>query len=168
MIAVAGGGSADADVTGYILHHLTNLRIGSGFWALNLDTLAFSVILGGGFLVLFRTVAVRATAGVPGSLQNFIEILLEFVGTQVRDTFHGDSRLVAPLAIDHFYLGLPDELYGPGTGRFIALAAQSGGRSLFESRTHHRHERYLRHVHRSLPAFIYICYTFQGFRRLCP
>lgn len=27
--------------TGYIVHHLTNLKIGEGFWALHVDTLFF-------------------------------------------------------------------------------------------------------------------------------
>ena len=102
MAVESAGSGSGADVTGYILHHLTNLRMGSGFWTLNLDTLFFSVALGFGFLFLFRSVAVRATTGVPGRWQNFVEILLEFVGGQVRDTFHGDSRLVAPLALTIF------------------------------------------------------------------
>ena len=86
----------------YITHHLTNLQVGSGFWTLHIDTLFFSIGLGLGFVFLFHRVARQATAGVPGRLQNFIEILVSFVHTQVRDTFHGKSRLVAPLALTIF------------------------------------------------------------------
>ena len=40
--------------------------------------------------------------GAPGKLQNFIEMIVEFVDTQVRETFHGASRLIAPLALTIF------------------------------------------------------------------
>ena len=33
--------------TGYIIHHLTSLRAGEGFWALHIDTLFFSVLFVG-------------------------------------------------------------------------------------------------------------------------
>jgi len=36
--------------TGYIIHHLTSLSVGEGFWTLNLDTLFFSAVLGGLFV----------------------------------------------------------------------------------------------------------------------
>ncbi|NDE57740.1 MAG: F0F1 ATP synthase subunit A, partial [Gammaproteobacteria bacterium] len=36
-----GGGGA----TGYIVHHLTPLSVGEGFWTLHLDTLFFSAVL---------------------------------------------------------------------------------------------------------------------------
>jgi F-type H+-transporting ATPase subunit a len=39
---------------------------------------------------------------VPGGLQNFVEILVEFVDKQVKDTFHGRSVLIAPLALTIF------------------------------------------------------------------
>jgi F-type H+-transporting ATPase subunit a len=92
------GGSA----TDYIVHHLTNLTVGQGFWTLHLDTLIFSVVLGLVFFFVFRRAAVRATAGVPGGLQNFVEILVEFADRQVKDTFHGRSELIAPLALTIF------------------------------------------------------------------
>ena len=88
--------------TQYIIHHLTNLSVGEGFWSINLDTLIVSWILGIGFLVLFRIAAVRVTSGVPGGLQNFVEVLLDFVKNQVRDTYHGKSETVAPLALTVF------------------------------------------------------------------
>ncbi|HKY69653.1 MAG TPA: F0F1 ATP synthase subunit A [Gammaproteobacteria bacterium] len=88
--------------TDYIIHHLTHLTVGEGFWALNLDTLIVSWVLGLGFLVLFRWVASRATSGVPGGLQNFVELALDFVQSQVKDTFHGRSDLIAPLALTIF------------------------------------------------------------------
>lgn len=86
----------------YILHHLTNLRQGEGFWALHLDSLFFAVLLGVLFVGSLALVARKATSGVPGKFQLFVEVLVDFIDTQVRDTFHGTSRLVAPLALTIF------------------------------------------------------------------
>lgn len=86
----------------YILHHLTNLSVGEGFWTFNIDTLVFSWILGILFLIVFRMAAVRATSGVPGGLQNFVEVMVDFVKQQVKDTYHGKSETVAPLALSVF------------------------------------------------------------------
>lgn len=94
--------STEAGATGYIVHHLTPLRVGEGFWAIHLDTLFFSALLGGLFIWFFKSVADRATAGVPGLLQNMAEMLIEFVDNQVKDTFHGRNDLIAPLALTIF------------------------------------------------------------------
>ena len=86
----------------YIVHHLTNLHVGHGFWTLHLDTLIVSGILG---LVIFGMMALaarRATSGVPGGMQNFFEMVVSLVDSQVRDTFHAKSELVTPLAITIF------------------------------------------------------------------
>lgn len=88
--------------TGYIVHHLTPLSTGEGFWTFHLDTLFFSVVLGTLFVFLFKTAAEKATAGVPGALQNFAEMMIEFVDKQVKDSFHGRSKLIAPLALSIF------------------------------------------------------------------
>jgi len=88
--------------TDYIVHHLTNLKTGAGAWVLHVDTLFFSLLLGLVIVILFGIAARRATAGVPGGLQNFVEILVEFVDKQVKDTFHGRSVLIAPLALTIF------------------------------------------------------------------
>jgi F-type H+-transporting ATPase subunit a len=89
-------------MTSYINHHLANLRWGEGFWTFNLDTLIFSWILGLSFIILFAIVARYATSGVPGGLQNLVEVLMDFVNQQVKDTYHGKSELVAPLALTVF------------------------------------------------------------------
>jgi F-type H+-transporting ATPase subunit a len=90
----------------YIQHHLVNwhaaLTAQKGFWQINIDTLLLSIILGALFLGVFRLVAKHATSGVPGKLQAFIEIIINFVDTQVKDTYHGTSKLVAPLALTIF------------------------------------------------------------------
>ncbi|MCB1837183.1 MAG: F0F1 ATP synthase subunit A, partial [Alcanivoracaceae bacterium] len=73
-----------------------------GFNAFHVDSLAWSGGLGILFCVLFWIVARRASAGVPTGLQNFIETIVDFVDTQVRDSFHGKSKLVAPLSLTIF------------------------------------------------------------------
>lgn len=88
--------------TDYIQHHLTHIEYGTGFWTLNLDTLGVSALLGFLFLFFFYTVARKVTSGVPSYKQNFVELLLDFVNTQVHETYHGKSKLVAPLALTIF------------------------------------------------------------------
>ena len=73
-----------------------------GFWSLNLDSLGMSVLLGFLFIFLFRTAAKRATSGVPGGLQNFVEWIVEFIDGTVRGSFTGRNALVAPLALTIF------------------------------------------------------------------
>jgi F-type H+-transporting ATPase subunit a len=98
------------DTAGYVQHHLEHLKLNlsnftftdNGFWTLNLDTFGVSLILGIVFLYLFRKVAVSVTSGVPGKLQNFIELLIEFVDKTVKESFHGQSLLIAPLALTIF------------------------------------------------------------------
>lgn len=104
----------------YIKHHLQNLTFGyhpenglsiahgaeeaaaMGFWAIHLDTMFWSIALGCFFLWLFKKAADAVTAGVPGGLQNFVETIVEFVDTNVNDTFSGKSDVVAPLALTIF------------------------------------------------------------------
>ena len=43
-----------------------------------------------------------ANAGVPTKFQSAIEMIIEFVDSSVRDTFHGKSRLIAPLSLTIF------------------------------------------------------------------
>jgi F-type H+-transporting ATPase subunit a len=99
--------------TGYIQHHLTNLAVCSdaakdasghchGFWTFHLDTLLVSGILGLVVFGLMAKAASRASSGIPGGLQNFIEMVVGMVDQQVKDTFHGKSALVTPLAITIF------------------------------------------------------------------
>ena len=102
---------ADAEhapgATEYILHHQSFLSNKAphgivDFTVINYDTVFFSVVLALLFFGAFWLVARKATAGVPGKFQNFIEMIVEFIDTQVRDSFHGTSRLIAPLALTIF------------------------------------------------------------------
>jgi|ERR1700733_1638418 F-type H+-transporting ATPase subunit a len=91
----------------YIVHHETFLsnRAPHGivdFSVINYDTVIFSVALALVFFGLFWWVARKATSGVPGLTQNIIESIVETVDAQVRDSYHGTSRLIAPLALTLF------------------------------------------------------------------
>lgn len=91
--------ATELTVTQYITHHLTNLRWGEGFYTLHLDTLIISWVLGLSFLLFFRFIAVRVTSGVPNGWQNLVEVLVDFVHGQVKDTYHGKSEWVGPIAL---------------------------------------------------------------------
>jgi len=96
--------SAGAELTSqeYIKHHLTNLSVGEGFWSFHIDTIGWSVFLGLVFITLFRSVAKKATTGVPGKLQCAVEMVIEFVDDSVKSTFHGKNPLIAPLSLTIF------------------------------------------------------------------
>jgi len=95
-------GDGEFSPTGYVTHHLEHLKVGEGLWMVHVDTLFFSVLLGLGFVFVFWLAARRATAGVPGRLQNFVEMLVDFVDNAVKDSFHGPRQFVAPLALTIF------------------------------------------------------------------
>ena len=73
-----------------------------GFNAIHVDSLGWSIGLGIIFCALFRWVAVRASAETPSGLINFIEMIVEFIDNQVKDTFHGNNKLIAPLSLTIF------------------------------------------------------------------
>ena len=73
-----------------------------GFHAIHVDSMIWSIGLGLIFCCLFRRVAVQATSGVPSGLINFVEMVVEFVDSTVKDTFHGKNELIAPLALTIF------------------------------------------------------------------
>lgn len=112
--------AAEKTSSDYITHHLTNWKYGQlpdgswtiaqtteqanqmGFHAIHIDSLVWSIGLGIFFCALFYLVGRRATAGVPGKLQAFVELIVVFVDNSVRESYHGKSRLIAPLALTIF------------------------------------------------------------------
>ena len=86
----------------YISHHLTNWTVGHGFWTWHIDTLLVSGAVGLFAFIGMALIARQATAGVPPAWQNLVEMVTGFVYQQVRDTFHGESKLITPLAITIF------------------------------------------------------------------
>ena len=111
-MAAEGGTQTSAE---YITHHLQNLQVckaESGEWvwnqcagnmaAINVDSMFWSVFLGVVFIWLFRKAVKGSTSGRPTRWQAFVEIVVEMVDTSVKDTFHGSSRLIAPLGLTVF------------------------------------------------------------------
>lgn len=112
--------SASENSGEYIRHHLTNLVYGQnpdgtwefaqsaeqakamGFWSINVDTMGFSIALGLVFLAMFWSVSRKATAGVPAGLQNFVEMIVDFIDDTTRSIFSHKNDLIAPLALTIF------------------------------------------------------------------
>ena len=117
--------------SGYIKHHLQNLTYGEkqvetaagiweptgelgfaatgqeaaqmGFWAINVDTMLLSIVLGTMMMWFFRSVAKTISTGVPSPVQNFAEMIIEFINDTVRGSFTGGKNdLVAPRALTIF------------------------------------------------------------------
>jgi|TARA_B110000967_G_scaffold776_1_gene795 F-type H+-transporting ATPase subunit a len=104
----------------YIAHHLTNLTYGKhpvngwsfaesgqqvadmGFMSINVDSMVWSVGLGAFFIWLFSRVGRTATTGVPSGVQNFIEMIIEFVDDNVKSMFQHKSAVIAPMALTIF------------------------------------------------------------------
>ncbi len=96
--------SATGEVTqsGYIQHHIQNWVVNTPIGDVNLDTVLFSWITFGLIALAAWKLKKSMTAGVPSGLQNFLELIVEFVGNQVKSIYHGSSKLVAPLALTVF------------------------------------------------------------------
>jgi F-type H+-transporting ATPase subunit a len=101
-MAAAEHAAGPANSTEYITHHLAHFKVGEGFWTFHVDTLFMSVVLGILTLGLFWSASRKATAGVPSKWQAFVEIVIEFIDTTVKEVFHLDRRFLAPLALTIF------------------------------------------------------------------
>jgi F-type H+-transporting ATPase subunit a len=100
--SASGGGSTE-----YIQHHLKHLQwhVGEGkFMVVNIDSVIVTLVLSALFLFFFLRTARKATAGVPGKFQTGVEMVVGFVDGLVRETFHGRSKMIAPLALTIFCL----------------------------------------------------------------
>ncbi|MEJ2275466.1 MAG: F0F1 ATP synthase subunit A [Woeseiaceae bacterium] len=111
----AEGGHGPQTSGEYIAHHLQNLqvcKVETGEWVwnqcagnpmtINVDSMFWSVFLGLVFCFLFWRVAKKSSIGKPTKWQAAVEYIVEFVDSSVKDTFHGTSRLIAPLGLTIF------------------------------------------------------------------
>ncbi len=93
--------------TEYIQHHLHHLQwhVGdSKFMTINVDSVFFLLLMCALFVGFFLYVSRRATSGVPGKLQCALEMVVTGIDGLVRETFHGQSKFIAPLAVTIFCL----------------------------------------------------------------
>ncbi len=102
----------------YIQHHITNLTYGQfpngswgiahtpeeiksmGFFAIHVDTMLWSLGTGLVFLALFIIAARNVTVGIPGTLQNLCEMVVEFVEDNIRQVFGTrPNPIIGPLSL---------------------------------------------------------------------
>jgi F-type H+-transporting ATPase subunit a len=86
----------------WTLAHSSEEAKDMGFNAIHLDSMGWSIGLALLFSFIFRSAAKRASTGVPTGMQNFVELVIDFVNSTVKDTFHHKSRFVAPMALTIF------------------------------------------------------------------
>ncbi|HEX7648624.1 MAG TPA: F0F1 ATP synthase subunit A [Noviherbaspirillum sp.] len=122
----------------YIVHHLGHLSTHHqekivDFSIINMDTVFWSVAMGVlGCLFMFMA-ARKATSGVPGRFQAFVEMIVELVEDQSKAIVHGDRTFIAPLALTVFvWVALMNSL------DFLPVDLFSGIFRLLGIETHHR------------------------------
>lgn len=115
----------------YISHHLQNLTFGKlcakdstgqstgecqwqfahstqeakdmGFMAIHVDSMGWAIFLGLVFAFIFGRAAKRASATtVPTGVQNFVEMVIEFVEDNVKNAFPYKNPLIAPMGLTIF------------------------------------------------------------------
>jgi F-type H+-transporting ATPase subunit a len=153
--------------TSYIQHHLQNMTYGQlpagyeradgtileqatwtfahsaaeakamGFWAFHVDTLGWSIFLGAIFCFCFYRVARNATTATPGKWANFLEMIVELVDKSVKESFHGKSNLIAPLALTIFCWVFLMNLMDLVPVDWLPLLAQQIGAVAFGADPHH-------------------------------
>lgn len=100
-------GHAAPTASEYIVHHLGHLSTKHqdkivDFSIINMDTVFWSVFAGVLGCFLMWLAARKATSGVPGRFQAFVEMVVEMVEDQSKAIVHGDRRFIAPLALTVF------------------------------------------------------------------
>src|ERR1700726_3760362 len=95
----------------YIVHHLGFLsnKDPNGIvdfsvihWDRVFFAVALAILFGGAFYIAARQATKGGAGVVPTKFQNFIELIVELTDAQVKDTFQGTSRLIAPLGLTIF------------------------------------------------------------------
>ncbi len=139
----------------YIKHHLQNMTFGQhpdghwglahtaaeakemGFWAFHLDSLFWSVGLALVMFYFLRKAAKGAQSGIPGGLQNFVEMMVEFVDSSVRGSFSGKNDMVAPMALTIFGWVFLMNLMDLVAVDWLPMLAGQVGASVFDADPHH-------------------------------
>ena len=82
--------------------HSSKEAVDMGFWSLNVDTLGWAIFLGVVFSFFFYRVAKNVSKGAPSGFSNLVEMIVEFVDNSVKDIFHSENKLIAPMALTVF------------------------------------------------------------------
>lgn len=95
----------------YVVHHLTHLN-NTGHaqenivdWSvINLDSMFYSISIGLLTIFILWLAARKATSGVPGRFQGFVEMMVEMVADQAKGIIHSaeSRKFVAPMALTVF------------------------------------------------------------------
>jgi F-type H+-transporting ATPase subunit a len=108
MAAVEHAAEEAPNAGEYILHHLTFLKNHEpkgivDFSVVHWDSVFFSVLLGVLFAGSFWLAARKANVtGVPKGFQSFVELIIDFIDTTVKESFTHHSKVIAPLALTIF------------------------------------------------------------------
>lgn len=139
----------------YIQHHLTNWTFGKhpgghwgfahstseaadmGFWAIHVDSMLWSILLGAVFLFIFHKVAKSMTAETPSGLQNFVEWIVDFINENVRGSFSAKNDLVGPLSLTIFIWVFLMNLMDLVPVDWLPEAAKWVGATFFGADPHH-------------------------------
>lgn len=135
---LAEGAAHAPSASEYIVHHLGHLATHHqekivDFSIINMDTVFWSVFSGVLGCLFMWLAARKATAGVPGRFQAFVEMVVEMVEDQSKSIVHGNRKFIAPLALTVFvWVSLMNSL------DFLPVDLFSGVFRLFGIDTHHR------------------------------
>jgi len=106
----AAAAATELTPNSYIQHHLTffthPLNENGGFWSVNVDTLVTTIVMAVLAFGFLYAITRRSTSGVPSRKQAFVELTFDFINDQVKGIYHGESKIVAPIALTTFVLVL--------------------------------------------------------------
>lgn len=95
-------GTRVQESTSWVVAHCAQEMKAMGFMAVHLDSMAWSIGLGLIFVLFFRHAAKKAHPGVPTGMQNFVEMVIEFIDKTVKEGFMHKNAFIAPLALTIF------------------------------------------------------------------
>ena len=95
-------GGSKIEQAGWQFAHCGAEAQAMGFNAIHVDTMFWSISLGLLFIWIFRKAAKKASVDAPSGMQNFVEMICEFIDTSVRGSFTAKNDLVAPMALTVF------------------------------------------------------------------
>ncbi|MES2825041.1 MAG: F0F1 ATP synthase subunit A [Pseudomonadota bacterium] len=95
-------GTRIQESTSWVVAHCAEEMKSMGFMAIHLDSMAWSIGLGLILMFIFRRAAKKASVGAPTGLQNFVEMIIEFINKMVKEGFAHKNAFIAPLALTIF------------------------------------------------------------------